>query len=314
MEMRKKQAKGTISVIVTTYDHQGKFLPQSLQSVFSQTRKPVELIVVDDGSADNTRQIIKKIDRKIKYIRHKKKLGGAAAFNTGLVTATGDYVIILPADDWFDSKILAEEAVILDSNPAIGVVYSQAIQVTNGKQELRVAQPAGKKTVIGRFEFSRLLTQGDFVPLLTALFRRKIFGELGSVDANLSYFGDWEYWVRIAKHYPFAYIAKPLAYSRIHAASHSKTEGFRKAFKKEFGYILAKHLPDGEPTSPKIRAQAYNFYFSGLFGQSAVEGNLVKAFKFWWSSFLIKPLSTSHLNAWRPFVVYFKRKFFLRAR
>ena len=96
--MGKLNDGGTITVVVTTYNHQGKYLPKSLASVFDQTRKPAEVIIVDDGSTDNTPQIVAKFGQKVRYIRHKKRLRGAPTFNSGLGAALSDYLIILPAE------------------------------------------------------------------------------------------------------------------------------------------------------------------------------------------------------------------------
>src|SRR3990167_1112486 len=165
--------RGSISVVVVTYN-QEKFLTKSLRSVFDQTRMPDEVIVVDNGSTDATRQIIKEYRGKIFYIRNKKNLGAVRAFNQGLAAASGDYVILLSADDWFGKKILEEEGAVLDRNPNIAVVYSQAYTWHKGGK-LTNAKTAGETTIIGRDEFERLLTQGDFIPLLTALIRRSVY-------------------------------------------------------------------------------------------------------------------------------------------
>ena len=233
--------RGSISVVVVTYN-QEKFLTKSLRSVFDQTRMPDEVIVVDNGSTDATRQIIKEYRGKIFYIRNKKNLGAVRAFNQGLAAASGDYVILLSADDWFGKKILEEEGAVLDRNPNIAVVYSQAYTWHKGGK-LTNAKTAGETTIIGRDEFERLLTQGDFIPLLTALIRRSVYQKLGLMDEKIKFRHDWEFWIKLAKHHKFAYLAKPLAYYRVGDSYGVSSPDFLKSFKDDFGYILRKHLP-----------------------------------------------------------------------
>ena len=186
-------SRGTITVVVIAYN-QGKFLKKSLGSVFGQTRKPDEIILVDNGSTDETSKIVKQFAGEIIIVRNKKNRGAVVAFNQGLASASGDYVILLSADDWFDGRILEEEGAILDRYSNIAVVYAQAYSWYRGKVSLVVAKPAGRKTVIGRDEFERLLTRGDYMPLLTALIRRSAYKNLGLMDEKIKFRHDFEFW------------------------------------------------------------------------------------------------------------------------
>ena len=122
-----------VSVVVPSYN-QGQFIANCIKSILSQTQKPLEIIIVDDHSTDNTKKIIKpylkksgKISTKVKFIQHKKNKGSYNfTYNTGVKNAKGDYIIILSADDWLLPTALEEEVEILDNNPEIAMVYSQA--------------------------------------------------------------------------------------------------------------------------------------------------------------------------------------------
>src|SRR3989344_4468108 len=297
--------RGSISVVVVTYN-QEKFLTKSLRSVFDQTRMPDEVIVVDNGSTDATRQIIKEYRGKIFYIRNKKNLGAVRAFNQGLAAASGDYVILLSADDWFGKKILEEEGAVLDRNPNIAVVYSQAYTWHKGGK-LTNAKTAGETTIIGRDEFERLLTQGDFIPLLTALIRRSVYQKLGLMDEKIKFRHDWEFWIKLAKHHKFAYLAKPLAYYRVHQSYGVASPDFLKSFKDDFGYILRKHLPKKAKKLRKLRVKAYRYYYLALFGQEVVVGKFNEGLKFWWRSFNLKPFFFGVIFLPIPFCWYIRR-------
>ena len=306
---------GTITVIIGAYNH-ASFLTQSLHSVFSQTRKPDEIIIFDDASIDNTQKVLGKYvhklssvhKKRIKYILHKKNLGPIVSINQGLSKARGDYIIFLPADDWFAPTILEKEAAILDRYSDIGVVYSHTYTVTNGKKEVIIAEPAGKTTVVERNEFGRLLTQGDFIPLLTGLFRKKAIDNLGVLDTNLRFHADHEFWIRLAKFYHFAYIAEPLAYYRVHGANDHLNASYLPSYEYEFLYILKKHLKRGDPKLAHLYSQAWRNYYFNLFSRNVLEGKFFEGSRFLWKSFASKPLSFSHLNFWKPFALYLKRR------
>lgn len=307
MMKKLEHPKGTISVVVTTYN-QETFLSQSLESVFAQTRKADEVIVVNNGSTDNTTKILHKYKSKITTVSHKKNIGALQGGNSGLLKATGDYVIILAADDWFKPTILEEEAKVLDLHPEIAVVYSQAVSVYGNKKVVEVAEPAGKKTVIGRWEFKRLLTQGDFIHYGTALIRKSALKKHGLLDPNVQYRNDYELWIRLSKYYPFAYIARPLAYYRIHNNYGIKSSGFLESTEQELGYILKKHLPVGDKDLDSLRSDAYHAYYRLLFSENILAGNIKKGWRFLLQSLRVKPLSLSHFTTLYPFVWYIKRK------
>ena len=310
MKKKVEYPKGTISTVVTTYNQEA-FLSQSLESVFSQTKIPDEVIVVNNGSTDNTTKILDKYKSKIIRISHKKNIGALQGGNSGLLKAQGDYVIILAADDWFVPTIIEEESKVLDQNPDIAVVYSQTVSVGGNKRKVKIAEPAGRKTIIGRWEFERLLTQGDFIPYGTALIRRSVLKKHGLLDPFIKYRNDYELWIRLARYYPFAYIAKPLAYYRIHNNYGIKSLGFLESTEKELGYILKKHLPEGDKDLDKLRSEAYHNYYSLLFSENILAGNFKKGWKFLLKSLQTKSLSFSLFNALYPFVWYIKKKMLL---
>jgi len=114
--------KDLVSVIIPTYKRALK-CKAAVESVLSQTHAHVEVVVVDDGSKDNTREVISGLDKRIKYV-HKTNAGVTAARNTGLEAATGDYVAFLDDDDiWFPWKLEAQLSV-LRKYPKVGMVWT----------------------------------------------------------------------------------------------------------------------------------------------------------------------------------------------
>ena len=115
--------KPSISVIIPTYNS-AVFLPEALQSVLSQTFLPQDVIVVDDGSTDDTEDVLEPFRRHIHYIRQENQ-GPAVARNRGIAEAKGDLIAFLDADDVWVPEKLERQVNVLIENPRIGLVHSR---------------------------------------------------------------------------------------------------------------------------------------------------------------------------------------------
>ena len=135
--MTRMPEKPLISVIIPTYNR-AEIINIPLQSVFNQSYKNLEIIIVDDRSTDNTETVINNInDPRIRYIRHSVNQGGAAARNTGIDTATGKYIAFLDSDDaWVSDKLELQLAQIQKyPNPERVVSYTQVFFSHSGITE-----------------------------------------------------------------------------------------------------------------------------------------------------------------------------------
>lgn len=299
-----------ITVVVATYNY-AHYLPKCLDSILSQTRKVAEILVIDDYSSDNTLKVIKKYKGKIKYIRHKKNLGNIRTYNHGILEAKGNYILILSADDWLNPTIIEKEATILDKHHQVGLVYSQSITVENGKEKLIMPKPAGHTSYIGRKkDFSLFLTEGNFVPGNTPLVRKSVYQKVGLWDTNLPCTGDFEMWMRISKYFPLAYIAKPLAYYRIHTRSeHLKKDYFKKQ-ESEYRYIFNQYILEDKSLRKLIRNLAHYKYFMGISNQAVLSKDFRKAIKFWSKAVLSLPSSLYYWSTWQPLYFFMKHNIF----
>ena len=126
--------KPTVSIIIPTYNR-AHLIDRSIQSVLNQTYQDFELIVVDDGSTDNTEDIIRQFqekDKRIKYIKHDKNKGGSAARNTGIKNSRGEYIAFQDSDDeWFPEKLEKQIEIIECTDPKVGIVYSDMFKIYN---------------------------------------------------------------------------------------------------------------------------------------------------------------------------------------
>ena len=232
--------KPTVSVIIPTYNR-AKLLPRAIKSVLNQTFKDFEVIIVDDGSTDNTEEVInefQKHDKRIKYIRHEKNKGAAAARNTGIKIAQGEYIAFQDSDDeWLPEK-LEKQMKIFESAPAeIGVVYTGLWRMGNSR---KVYIPSIKRVQKEGNIHIELLNR-NFIALPTVIIRKECFKKAGMFDECFPRFQDWELFIRISRVYKFKYIDEPLVNSYFTPISISTD---RDAFVKAFNLILEKYHED----------------------------------------------------------------------
>lgn len=129
-----------VSVIIPCYNT-ARYVKETIESVLNQTRQDFEIIVVDDGSTDDSHNVIASInDQRIRY-HYQPNQGLAAARNTGLALATGEFVAFLDADDFFLPEKLARQIAALDSQPEVGLVAGGHLYVDEFGNSLAESQP-----------------------------------------------------------------------------------------------------------------------------------------------------------------------------
>ena len=199
----------TVSVIIPTYNR-AHLIGRAIQSVLNQTYKDFELIIVDDGSTDNTEDIIKefqKKDERIKYIKHEKNRGGSAARNTGIKNARGEYIAFQDSDDeWLPEKLKKQMEVFKNTSSKVGVVYTGFWRIKDNKKTYIPQSWVKQKD--GNIYFE--LLKGNFVGTSTILIKKKCFKKVGIFDENLPRLQDWELVMRLSKYYDFKCIDEPL--------------------------------------------------------------------------------------------------------
>lgn len=224
-----------VSVIIPTYNR-AHLLGRAIRSVLNQTYQDFELIIVDDGSSDNTDELVKSFDDiRIRYLKHKKNRGGAAARNTGIKAAKGKYIAFQDSDDeWLPEKLEKQMKVFEDAPPEVGVVYTGFYRLQNGK---KTYIPSSKVNPKEGYIFNSLL-KGNFVTTQAVLVKRECFDKAGIFDENLPRLQDWELFLRISRHYHFKFINEPLVIAYHQPVSISTNQ---KALIQALKLILHKH-------------------------------------------------------------------------
>lgn len=200
-----------VSVIIPTYNR-ASLLSQAIRSVINQTYKNWQLLIIDDGSADDTRKVVEEFIRKdlrIRYFYQENK-GQVCAMNLGIKNSKGDYIAFLDDDDeWLPEK-LEKQIEKMKSDKLVGLVYTDAIILdgkTNSNKRSDIA-----KTQSG-FIYEDLLIR-NFITASSVLVRKEVFEKLGLFDESfiikITQIQDYDMWLRIAKHYKIEYISEPL--------------------------------------------------------------------------------------------------------
>jgi glycosyltransferase involved in cell wall biosynthesis len=203
-----------VSVIIPSYN-QVRFVASTVESVLAQTYPNVEIIVVDDGSTDNTREVLAAFSENIRYI-YQENRGLAGARNTGFLASHGDYLLFLDSDDLIHPDKLGLHVALLEAEPDFSLVYSAWQQINeDGTQVLGEVRPNKQGHLL-----KELLGRSFFFFASAAVVRRECLEQVGLFDESLRWGEDADMWLRLARAgYAFGYLDQPLLQYRIHANS-----------------------------------------------------------------------------------------------
>ncbi len=192
-----------MSVIIPGYNR-AHLLPRCLDSVLAQEFKPLEIIVVDDGSTDSTRSLLQGGYPGIRLITQENK-GVSAARNAGIRAAAGDWLAFLDSDDtWFPAK-LGQQVAAVEAAPGGNIVHTDEIWIRNG---VRV-NPQRKHRKYGGSIFKHCLPLCAISPS-SVMIHRRVFDRVGLFDETLPVCEDYDLWLRISARMPVLFIRKPL--------------------------------------------------------------------------------------------------------
>lgn len=245
--------KPLVSIIVPSFNY-GHYIGDTLRSVIAQTYPRWECVVVDDGSTDQTKDIVSafsNLDPRVRYIRTDNR-GPAAARNSGVRNTIGAYVHFLDADDLIDREKLARQIEFLEVRPEVDIVYGDvrffgAVEshgpiLIEGLVGVQSGRISGQGTA-----FLLALVQTNVFVCNAALVRRTVFDAVREFDETLTAMEDFDFWIRCAangREFQFADITGTVAYVRLHASS--STRNFERMIvaaremEKRVGNLLPK--------------------------------------------------------------------------
>jgi hypothetical protein len=205
------------SIIITTYNRP-HWLGKAIESCLRQVHRPIEIVVVDDGSKkDTAREIAWKYPNVIYH--YQKNLGLGGARNTGLEICNGDFIQFLDDDDWLDTFCISKKTECLFQKPKCGAVYSDLF-ITDAQETILGRYYANNKRPMPEGAiFVDLLTK-NFIPVHSLLWRKSVLEEVGGFPIR-SGAEDWEILVKAAQITEFAFVDEPLGYYRLHQTNMS---------------------------------------------------------------------------------------------
>jgi glycosyltransferase involved in cell wall biosynthesis len=238
-----------VSVVIPAYNA-SLFIAETLNSVIKQTYPNIEIIVVNDGSSDNTDSVISAFSSEINYLIQTNQ-GVSAARNKGLSIATGKYICFLDADDWFFPNNIEKKVDLLEKDISIALVHG-IVDVTDSKLNSSGSQLKGKSGFI----LNELLNYAPpAIPCPSnAVIRTSILKELNGFDENLSTSADYDLWLRIAKDNKVGFIDKLSIKYRQHDANMFSNIALQI---HDLEYIFNKHNK-----IKNIKRLKKNFYYS----------------------------------------------------
>lgn len=234
-----------ISVVIPVHNRADLIAP-ALDSVFIQTYRPLELIVVDDGSSDGTSDVVRDwinahadADQFSARLIAQEKAGGNAARNRGIAESKGEFIAFLDSDDrWLAEKL--QKQIVKFDDPAAGGVYCgvQHIDLATGS----VLESSSRDYPSG-WLLDQLLVRDVTAQTSAFIVRRSVFDQVGVFDVNLPARQDWDMWIRLASAYKIDAVPEALVQYGEHSGSRTATDPMREiraydAIRKKYDSLL----------------------------------------------------------------------------
>ncbi|MFY9555299.1 MAG: glycosyltransferase [Blastocatellia bacterium] len=248
-----------VSVIIPTYNS-ARYLSDAVDSVLAQTFKDFEVLVIDDGSTDDTQSVMSRYASPVRCIRQENR-GVSAARNRGIEESRSRYIAFLDADDKWRRDKLDRQLAALANRRDCRACYTA---FTIADSEL-VALEVNRSNRLGRALDDLLLVGNVIGTPSTVMCERSLFRETGNFDPALSQCADWEMWVRLAVISEFVYIDEPLVIYREHSGNMSRSAAL---LERDSLLVLEKayELPDLPPWLGARRRVAFARNYMTLAG------------------------------------------------
>ena len=224
-----------VSIITPAFNAAATIL-ETIKSVQEQTFSDWGLIVVDDGSTDQTIQIVQSVpDPKIKILKQKKQ-GAGAARNRGIRDASGAYIAFLDADDLWKPNKLTQQVTHMDQDNTLGLIHTD-FEMFYENPVLETITYFDRSPHTNEI-YHEILT-GCFVGCLTVMVRKEVLDDVGLFDPELDVAQDWDLWIRILKKYKSLHLPESTAFYRFNPSGNSKSP--ERKVKGEW-QVIQKHL------------------------------------------------------------------------
>ena len=239
-----------VSVIINCYNG-SRFLSEAIDSVLNQSYQNWEIIFWDNVSVDDSAKIFKKYqDSRLRYYLATKHSNLAKARSLAIERANGDWIGFLDCDDiWLPNKLKDQMAIVTNEDDNLGLIYGRCLLLNSSNLDLsdwgrrqckHPIHPSLKK--LPENKVFRQLSRFNFIPIVTALFRKKFYFDIGTLSLEMEQAEDYDLFLRLSKSYKVRALDKPIAIYRVHNNNSSIGSDYRGF--DEVICILNKYLPD----------------------------------------------------------------------
>ena len=204
-----------VSVVIPVYNSE-QYITECIDSALTQTYQNIEIIIVDDGSTDNTVNIISEYNNELIKLFHQKNAGSGAARNHGIEQASGTWIAFLDADDiWLPDKLQKQLEHCSDLD------WSHTDLYLHGDVYPRHTKTTELTPKHSGFILKNLLVENS-IGTSSVIIKKEILQKLGAFNTDLRALQDWDLWLRVAAENQICYVDEPLVYYRVHSSSVSR--------------------------------------------------------------------------------------------
>lgn len=277
-----------VSVIIPNFNY-AQYLGEAIESALGQTYSNLEVIVVDDGSTDNSQEILERYADRVTIIEQRNS-GVCVARNRGVAESKGEYIAFLDADDiWLPEKIEKQVKAFAES-PEVGIVHVGVIDIDESGADLQTKLNGLNGKISHEFliwERPVILGGGS-----GAMISRRVFENVGGFDTQLSTSADWDLYYRICRKYEAVFVSEPLLYYRLHG---SNMHGNISGMESEMAIFLEKAFDTDEADVLALKSQAMSNYHRTLSGSYLHAGLYGRAIKHAAKAIMYRPSSIGYI-------------------
>jgi glycosyltransferase involved in cell wall biosynthesis len=300
-----------ISVVVPAYNAE-KTIKNTIQSVQQQTFNDFEIIVIDNGSIDNTKKVLYSIeDPRLKVLSYSRNIRVCGARNSGMYHSTGEFIAFLDADDLWTPDKLELQLKALKQHPEAGVSYSwTCFMDVNEKGEPLSFYPTSQSYFQGNV-YKHLLIQNFIHNGSNTLIRKQVIDAVGEFDTSLIACEDWDYWLRIAAHSNFVVIPKyQILYRRAPGTLSSNIDKVQAGSQMVIEKAYRAAPPEFQSLKNQTFASLHHYYAelylrhtTDIYGTNQAGKNL-------WNTVYLHPKNLFNYHIQRSIVKFILRKTF----
>lgn len=276
-----------VSVVIPTYNY-GHFVCEAIESALAQTYPHIEVIVVDDGSRDDTKKRLEQYGSKIRTV-YQDNRGLSAARNTGIKEAKGVYIAFLDSDDIWIPKKIEQQIQAFEGKTSLGIVSCSNLEINEKGDvlgEVLKQDFKNRKELIDNLILRNVISGGS-----NAVVRKDCFSKIGLFDETLNSSEDWDMWLRITYHYDVKIVEAPLVKVRVSPKSMSSAPNASRMLQNELKVLDKYFSQNGMPQLQKLKAKALSYrYFCAAWAYLTSQ-DIHEAWQHILKSFYYSPIS-----------------------